>query len=124
MDNRAAFQIPIGLQFIWGAILVIGLAILPESPRYLLMKGRDEKARKALSRVLRADPDSAMVNEELAEIAANIHHERSLGNASYIDCFRGGPGRNATRTWTGIGLQALQQLTGINFIFCESPCSL
>ncbi|GAA5871792.1 hypothetical protein JCM16303_000865 [Sporobolomyces ruberrimus] len=117
MDNRAAFQIPIGLQFIWGAILVIGLAILPESPRYLLMKGRDEKARKALSRVLRADPDSAMVNEELAEIAANIHHERSLGNASYIDCFRGGPGRNATRTWTGIGLQALQQLTGINFIF-------
>ncbi|GAA6020446.1 hypothetical protein JCM11491_000249 [Sporobolomyces phaffii] len=117
INSRASFQIPIGLQFIWGAILIIGLAILPESPRWLLLKGRDEKARRALSRVLRAPPDSTEVNEELAEIAANIHHERSLGTATYIDCFRSGPGRNALRTWTGIGLQALQQLTGINFIF-------
>ncbi|GAA5914181.1 sugar porter family MFS transporter [Sporobolomyces salmoneus] len=117
MNNASSYQIPIGLQFIWGAILVVGLVILPESPRWLLLKGRDEKARKALSRVLQADPDSQEVNEELAEIAANIHHERSLGNGGYIDCFRGGPGRNALRTWTGIGLQALQQLTGINFIF-------
>ncbi|GAA5836437.1 hypothetical protein JCM3766R1_001595 [Sporobolomyces carnicolor] len=117
MNSRAAFEIPIGLQFIWGAILIVGLAILPESPRWLLLKGRDEKARKALSRVLRADPDSAEVNEELAEIAANIHHERSLGTATYLDCFKGGPGKNGLRTWTGIGLQALQQLTGINFIF-------
>ncbi|GAA5936407.1 sugar porter family MFS transporter [Sporobolomyces koalae] len=117
INGRAAFQIPIGLQFIWGMILVVGLLLLPESPRYLLMKGRDEKARKSLSRILRDAPDSQQVNEELAEIAANLHHERSLGNASYIDCFRSGPGRNALRTWTGIGLQALQQLTGINFIF-------
>lgn len=117
MTSRAAYQIPIGLQFIWGMILVVGLAILPESPRWLLLKGRDEKARRALARVLRADPDSAEVNEELAEIAANIHHERSLGTATYLDCFKGGPGRNGLRTWTGIGLQALQQLTGINFIF-------
>jgi len=81
------------------------------------MKGRDEQARRSLARVLRNDPDSQQVNEELAEIAANLHHERSVGSTSYIDCFRSGPGRNALRTWTGIGLQALQQLTGINFIF-------
>jgi len=115
--SKASYQIPIGLQFIWGAILIIGLAILPESPRYLLMKGRDEQARRSLARVLRNDPDSQQVNEELAEIAANLHHERSVGSTSYLDCFRSGPGRNALRTWTGIGLQALQQLTGINFIF-------
>ncbi|GAA6062675.1 hypothetical protein JCM10212_002498 [Sporobolomyces blumeae] len=115
--NKSCYQIPIGLQFCWFAILLVGLLILPESPRYLLMKGRDEKARRSLARILKADPDSQEVNEELAEVAANLHHERANGSSSYIDCFRSGPGRNALRTWTGIGLQALQQLTGINFIF-------
>jgi len=52
------------------------------------MKGRDEQARRSLARVLRNDPDSQQVNEELAEIAANLHHERSIGSTSYIDCFR------------------------------------
>ncbi|CEQ42023.1 SPOSA6832_03794, partial [Sporobolomyces salmonicolor] len=117
INSKACYQIPIGLQFIWAAILITGLFLLPESPRYLLMKGRDEQARRALSRILKADPDSQEVNEELAEIAANLHHERAVGATSYLDCFRNGPGRNGLRTWTGIGLQALQQLTGINFIF-------
>ncbi|GAA5851648.1 hypothetical protein JCM3766R1_002015 [Sporobolomyces carnicolor] len=116
-SGKSSYQIPIGIQFIWAAILGIGLFILPESPRWLLLKGRDEDARRALARIFKADPDSQEVNEELAEIAANIHHERSLGTATYLDCFKGGPGRNRLRTLTGMGLQALQQLTGINFIF-------
>ncbi|GAA6017582.1 hypothetical protein JCM11491_005291 [Sporobolomyces phaffii] len=98
-------------------ILGIGLFVLPESPRWLLLKGRDEDARRSLARIFKDHPDSQQVNEELADIASNIHHERSLGTATYLDCFRGGPGRNRLRTLTGMGLQALQQLTGINFIF-------
>ncbi|GAA6064441.1 hypothetical protein JCM10212_000140 [Sporobolomyces blumeae] len=116
-NGASSYRIPIGVQFIWAFILGGGLAILPESPRYLLMKGRDEQARRSLARVFKTDPDSQEVNEELAEIAANLHHERASGKAGYIDCFRSGPGRNALRTWTGIGIQALQQLSGINFIF-------
>jgi len=38
----------------------------------------------------------------------------SIGKASYLDCFRGNIGK---RQLTGCLLQALQQLTGINFIF-------
>ncbi|GAA5873086.1 hypothetical protein JCM16303_006934 [Sporobolomyces ruberrimus] len=116
-NGASSYQIPIGIQFLWAAILGTGLFILPESPRWLLLKGRDEDARRALARIFKDDPDSQQVNEELAEIAANIHHERSLGTATYLDCFKGGPGRNRLRTLTGMGLQALQQLTGINFIF-------
>ncbi|GAA5965299.1 hypothetical protein JCM3765_007155 [Sporobolomyces pararoseus] len=116
-SGASSYRIPIGIQFAWAAILGTGLFILPESPRWLLLKGRDEDARRSLARIFKNDPDSQEVNEELAEIAANIHHERSLGTATYLDCFKSGSGRNALRTWTGIGIQALQQLTGINFIF-------
>ncbi|SCV69824.1 BQ2448_1218 [Microbotryum intermedium] len=117
INSEASYRIPIGLQFIWAFILGGGLLVLPESPRWLLMRNREEDAQHSLARVLGTDIDSAAVNEEFAEIAASLHHERSLGGSSYIDCFRNGPGKNGLRTWTGIGLQALQQLTGINFIF-------
>jgi hypothetical protein len=87
---------------------------LPESPRYLVKKGKNEQARINLGRVLRADIDSAEVKAELEEIEANLRHEQSVGQTSYIDCFKNGPGRNRLRVLTGIFLQAWQQLTGIN----------
>ncbi|BGP19543.1 hypothetical protein JCM10213_000143 [Rhodosporidiobolus nylandii] len=115
-DSLYSYGIPIGLQFIWAAVLAGGLAFLPESPRYLIAVGKDEQAQAALARILGAAPDSEAVAEQYAEIAASVHHVRSLGGTTYIDCFRN-TNRNRLRSLTGIGLQALQQLTGINFIF-------
>lgn len=94
-------------------VLGVGLILLPESPRYLLMKGREEQAQGAIARILGRDKDSAEVHEEYAEIAANLHHERAVGAPSYLACFKSGPGKNRLRVCTGIALQALQQLTGI-----------
>ena len=47
--------------------------------------------------------------------------EMSLGKASYVDCFKG---TILKRLLTGCGLQALQQLTGVNFIFYYVSCSM
>lgn len=90
------------------------MLVLPETPRYLIKKGRTDKAAKALSRLRQLDVDHPALMDELAEIQANHDYEMSLGKASYIDCFRGGIGK---RLATGCLLQALQQLTGVNFIF-------
>lgn len=43
-----------------------------------------------------------------------------MGESSYLDCFRSSHNKIALRTFSGIFIQAWQQLTGINFIFyCE-----
>ncbi|GJN93220.1 hypothetical protein Rhopal_006267-T1 [Rhodotorula paludigena] len=115
-DDMGSYSIPIGIQFAWAFILAGGLACLPESPRYLIAAGKDEAAQKSLARILQAPADSDIVAEHYAEIAASVHHVRSLGGASYIDCFKN-QNRNRLRSLIGIGLQALQQLVGINFIF-------
>ena len=96
------------------------MLILPESPRYLLMRGKEDKAQAAIAKIMGRPIDSPEVNEEYAEIAANLHHERAVGATSYLACFKMGPGKNAQRVLTGMGIQALQQLTGINFIIYVS----
>ncbi|KAF9515074.1 hypothetical protein BS47DRAFT_1391822 [Hydnum rufescens UP504] len=115
--SHSAWRTPIAVQFVWAFVLAGGMALLPESPRYLLYKDRVPAARMALSRLLSRPADSPEVDAEVAEITLALEAERALGSNSYLDCFRNTPNRNGLRTWTGIMLQVCQQFTGINFIF-------
>ncbi|CAE6393999.1 unnamed protein product [Rhizoctonia solani] len=115
--DYSSWRIPIALQFIWAAILVGGMLVLPESPRYLIKRGRDQAAQQALARLLSLHPEDPEVETELNDIRANLRAEEELGSGSYADCFKQGPNKILTRVMTGIFLQAWQQLTGINFIF-------
>jgi SP family sugar:H+ symporter-like MFS transporter len=114
IQSTGCYRIPIAIQFAWAIILFTGLLILPETPRFYIKKGKHEKAARALSKLRRLAIDHPSVEAELAEITANHEYEMSLGQASYVDCFKGNLGK---RLATGCGLQALQQLSGVNFIF-------
>ncbi|KAF2641480.1 high affinity glucose transporter RGT2 [Massarina eburnea CBS 473.64] len=123
--DTGSYRIPIAVQFLWAIILAVGLALLPDSPRFFVKKGKLDKAAKALSRVRGQPVDSEYIQDELAEIIANHEYEMSItGQTSYLGswaaCFEGkisAPSSNARRTTLGIVMQMMQQLTGINFIF-------
>jgi hypothetical protein len=89
------------------------LAILPDTPRWYIKMDRYEDAAKSLGKLRRLPLDHPAIVEELNEVQANHAYEMSLGKASYIECFKGTLGK---RLATGCLLQALQQLTGVNFI--------
>jgi hypothetical protein len=111
LDNAGSFAIPIGIQFIWGTILVIGLVFLPESPRWLVLRGRVDDAVAALSRLMGSGKDSTEVRELYEVIAANLEHARATAGGRWSDCFRGGESKTRRRILTGMGIQALQQLS-------------
>ena len=113
-QDTGSYRIPIAVQFAWAIVMITGMLILPETPRYLIKRGRNEKAAKSLSRLRRLDVDHPALVEELAEIQANHEYELTLGASTYAQCFKGTLGK---RLATGCLLQGLQQLTGVNFIF-------
>ena len=119
MTSSAAYRIPLGLQFVPAFILTGGILVLPETPRWLVMKGRHESAGLSLSRLRRLDITHPALVDELHEIEANHQYELSLGPNTYMGLFRGTP-HLGRRTFTGCFLQMLQQLTGINFIMYYS----
>lgn len=93
-DDTGSYRIPIAVQFLWAIILATGLAVLPESPRYFVKKGKLEKAAKALSSVRGQPVDSDYIQDELAEIIANHEYElqvvpQTSWIGSWTNCFHG-----------------------------------
>ncbi|KAH6605562.1 hypothetical protein Trco_004715 [Trichoderma cornu-damae] len=114
LNDSGSYRIPIAIQFAWSLILFLGMIFLPETPRYLVRSGKMDKAAAALSRMRRLSQQHPSIASELGEIKANLDHENGVSKATYWDCFKP---PILKRQFTGMALQALQQLTGINFIF-------
>lgn len=127
--DTGSYRIPIAVQFLWAIILGVGLVLLPESPRFFVKKGKLDKAAAALARVRGQPADSEYIQDELAEIIANHEYEMAIVPqtsylGSWMSCFEGkmsNPASNVRRTFLGIVIQMMQQLTGINFIFYFGP---
>ncbi|ODQ67694.1 general substrate transporter [Nadsonia fulvescens var. elongata DSM 6958] len=115
-ENSSSYRVPLAIQIVWAIILIIGMLFLPETPRFWVRKNQINKAAKSLSILRKLPEDHPALVKELSEIKANHEYESSFGEGSYLDCFRGGS-RQQLKIFTGMGLQALSQLTGINFIF-------
>lgn len=118
-ETSASYRIPIGLQFAWSLVLGVGMIFLPESPRFYIRKDDLSSAARSLSTLRRVPQDDPGLIEELVEIKASHDYELSFGSYSFMDCFRDGEGRphQLKRLATGVILQAIQQCSGINFIF-------
>jgi SP family sugar:H+ symporter-like MFS transporter len=117
LNGSASWRIPVGLQMLWGLILLSGIFFLPESPRHLLGKGRTEEARRVIAEVNGAPVDDSVVAEQLDELVVAIRAENEGGAATWAECFSS---RNMLwkRTLIGMMLQFIQQLNGQNF-YCE-----
>lgn len=109
-----AWRIPIITQLIPPGILLLALVWLPESPSWLLIKGRREDARRAflLFNGPGFDADAAVA---VAEAALALEEEaREAQRASgWADCFRG---TNRRRTTIIVMVYLAQQFIGVNFI--------
>jgi len=106
-----AWRWMLGLAFIPGALLVLGMMAMPESPRWLLKTGAEKAARQALSLV--RSPNE--IDAEVQEIREDLEHNRP---AAWTELLM--PGLRPALL-VGVGLAVFQQVTGINTIIYYAP---
>lgn len=110
--TTGSWRWPLALAFVPALILLVGMYFLPETPRWLVSKDRDEEARRVLSRTR----DEDEVEQELQEIRRAEDEEGD--QAGY---------RELLAPWVrpmlvvGIGLAVFQQFVGINTVIYYAP---
>ena len=97
------------MQLIPATIFLVCLLLIPESPRYLVSKGREEEAHSVLSRLLGED----VANAKVAEIRASLVED----HRPRLSDLKGPGGAIRPIVWAGIMLAVFQQLVGINIVF-------
>ncbi|KAN0086099.1 General substrate transporter [Tylopilus felleus] len=109
--NVYAYKLPFALQWIFPVILLIGLPFAPESPWWLVRKGRYEDAEKVLIHLGGPTINAKIQRQQIQE---TIELEDSYAATStYVDCFRG---ENFKRTVVAMMVFVLQQGAGVVFV--------
>ena len=100
-------RVPIALQWLFPTPLAILMFFAPESPWWLVRKGRLEEAAKSVERLGRKT--KTMTTESVAMMRRVIEMEKTAGEPSYLELFKG---TDLRRTLIVSGVYLAQNLTG------------
>ncbi|KAH7367851.1 alpha-glucosides permease MPH2/3 [Plectosphaerella cucumerina] len=111
IQSDAGWRIPYGIQWAWIPPLLLVGFLAPESPWYLVRRGRIEDAEASLRRLARK---GFYTEESMAQTIALMKHTNEMekleaADSSYRDCFRG---TNLRRTGIVCMAWLIQMLNG------------
>jgi sugar porter (SP) family MFS transporter len=111
-DAENAWRLMFWAGFVPAIILFVGMLFVPESPRWLLTKGRNEEALKVLNQLRTPEDAVAEYNETL-----KLLKEEKLNKSNWMELFMP---KLRIPLFIGIGIFAIQQFSGINAIIYYS----
>ena len=111
LDTHWAYSAPFAAQWFWPLVILIGMPWAPESPYWLVRKGRMEEAEKALRTLSSPSVDAKATLAMIVE-TDRLEVEMEIGT-TYWECFKG---TNLRRTEIYVGVYTIQVFNGIYLV--------
>lgn len=113
-EDQWAYRIPFAIQWMWPLPILIGVIFAPESPWWLVRKGRVEDAKSALLRLTSRNDPTFNADETIAMMSHTNEIEKQISaGTSYLDCFKG---VDLRRTEIACMVWMVQTLCGSTFM--------
>lgn len=75
IDSKRAYQIPLAIFFVAPTIQSVVMIFFPESPRWLMVQGKEEEAEKSLRSLRNPEIDEHQLQAELNEIRGSTREQ-------------------------------------------------
>jgi len=119
LASSADWRLMLGLAAVPSLILLVGMAFMPETPRFLVRTGEEEEAREVLDELPSDEEQSEEEPEQKIQVIREVEEKEEDGGWELLKA-----------PWVrpalilAIGLAVFQQLVGINTIIYYAPTTL
>lgn len=120
-NTQTQWIVPLGLQLLPGLLLLAGITLCPESPRWLARKDRWEDAQKVLVDIRTLPANHDYIQAELADIRQQVEERSKLRMSKTQMAKKLFEKGTRNRIAIGLALMACQNMTGVNIITYYSP---
>jgi SP family sugar:H+ symporter-like MFS transporter len=108
-----------GLDFLWGSLLMIGMLFLLETPKYAFSKGDPARAKSIMARMLGVDEQHPVLQKEMRELQDKLNTEQHTAivdeDKPWWSVFQSK--EVCLRTLLAVGIMSFNQRTGANFLY-------
>ncbi|KAM0722640.1 hypothetical protein Q7P37_002081 [Cladosporium fusiforme] len=106
--SSVAWRFPIAFQIVLALIIIIFIPGLPESPRWLILKGREQEALEVLCALSDLPEDDPKIQSEFNAVKDTVFE---MAQGRFRDCFATNKNRNLHRTILAYVNQMFQQMS-------------
>ncbi|THZ99008.1 general substrate transporter [Aureobasidium pullulans] len=114
------WRLPTILQCVFLIPMIFIVFIIPETPRWLAARDRNEEALEILTRLNKGKMSHEEIQSIHSDIVRTVAIERSIGAGTWGDLLKNDSIQSRRRFLIACGIQAFQQLGGINALIYYS----
>jgi len=114
------WEIPVTIQLLPGVLVLLGAAVIPESPRFLAQQGHFTAATDAVAWLRLLSTDDKDVQQEVEELEEAFEGINAIQNSQSSFFYQLRKKSVQKRLVVGVGLMIAQNLVGLNALnYCK-----